>query len=184
VRRLLQGVAVCVLASLVGLFVWQLAHRHDGSDFVAAVDRGSDPPAPAFTLPYLRSDTGELSLVSLRGEPAVLNFWASWCDPCRQEAGSLDELASKWTSRGVRFVGVDAQDAPDSALAFAQQNGVSYTLVHDSGSEVKDRYGVTGFPETFVLDRRGRAVAHFDGPIVDNVVPQFEAALRRAGARA
>jgi cytochrome c biogenesis protein CcmG/thiol:disulfide interchange protein DsbE len=172
-----------VLASLVGLFAWQLAHRHAGRDFAGAVDRGSTPVAPSFTLPLLDA-SGELELASLRGRATVVNFWASWCPPCHEEAPSLNRLSRQWEPRGVRFVGVDMNDASDSARRFARENGLRFTLVRDAGATVKDRYGVTGPPETFVLDRGGRAVAHFVGPIVDDVVPRFEAALRRAGATA
>jgi cytochrome c biogenesis protein CcmG/thiol:disulfide interchange protein DsbE len=181
VRRLLQGVALAVLASLVGLFVWQLAHRDAGRDFVGAVESGKRPAAPGFDLPLLAAD-GQLDLADLRGRPAVVNFWASWCPPCREEAPALNRLARQWQARGVRFVGIDFNDASDSARSFARRHDVRYTLLRDTDSRVTDRYGVTGPPETFVLDRRGRAVAHFAGPIVDDVLPRFVAALQRAAA--
>jgi cytochrome c biogenesis protein CcmG/thiol:disulfide interchange protein DsbE len=171
---------VCVLAALVGLFVWQLAHRNAGSDFAGAVDNGKRPLAPAFDLPLLTGG-GTLSLAALRGSPAVVNFWASWCPPCGQEAQSLNRLAQQWGGRGVRFVGIDFNDASDSARSFARKNDVRYTLLRDT-QDVKDTYGVTGPPETFVLDREGHAVAHFDGPIVGSLEPAFVAALHRAGA--
>ena len=179
-RRLLQAGAVVLLAALVGLFVWQLAHRNAGRDFAGAVDQGKRPLAPAFDLPRL-AGSGNVSLSALRGSPAVVNFWASWCPPCGEEARSLNRLAQQWGARGVRFVGIDFNDAGDSARAFARKNDVRYTLVRDV-EDVRDSYGVTGPPETFVLDREGRAVAHFDGPIVSSVVPAFVAALHRAGA--
>jgi cytochrome c biogenesis protein CcmG/thiol:disulfide interchange protein DsbE len=181
VRRLLQAVALAVLGSLVGLFVWQLAHRDAGRDFVGAIQGGQRPVAPGFDLPLLAA-SGQLQLAALRGRPAVVNFWASWCPPCKEEAPSLNRLAQQWGARGVRFVGIDFNDASDSARSFARRNDVPYTLLRDTDSRTKDRYGVTGPPETFVLDRSGHAVAHFAGPIVDEVVPRFVAALRAAGA--
>jgi cytochrome c biogenesis protein CcmG/thiol:disulfide interchange protein DsbE len=103
---------------------------------------------------------------------------------CVAEAPDLDALAAKWGSV-VRFVGVDTADARSDAISFARHHGMRYALVHEAGDSIKSAYGVSALPETFVLDPRGRAIAHFAGVISGDAgdVTAFEQALRRAGAR-
>ena len=173
-RRLLTGAAVALLAALVLLFAVGLRDRNAGRDFVRAVQDGKKPAAPHFDLAEL-DGPGRLTVADLAGRPAVVNFWASWCVPCREEAGVLNAAAGRWQGR-ARFVGIDSDDLGEDARAFARRYRVAYPLVKDSGS-VKDRWGVTGFPETFVLDAQGRAVAHFGGPVDDEDV---ENALEQA----
>jgi cytochrome c biogenesis protein CcmG/thiol:disulfide interchange protein DsbE len=181
VKRLLQAGAVAVLASLIGLLVWQLAHGSQGRAFASAVDRGDRPAAPQFALPRLDAP-GKLSLAALRGRPVVVNFWASWCVGCKAEVDNLDALAAKWSPH-VSFVGVDSQDFRSDARSFARRYDVRYPLVHEVGDDTQHRYGVNQLPETFVLDGRGHAVAHFAGAIASSdTVRQLEDALRRAGA--
>jgi cytochrome c biogenesis protein CcmG/thiol:disulfide interchange protein DsbE len=163
VKRALQLGALGVLGGLIGLLGWQLIH-HPGHNFALAVDRGHDPAAPAFDLPRLGAP-GKVSLASFHGRPTVINFWASWCVGCKDEAANLDQLARRWQPRGVAFVGIDAEDLGGDAQAFARRFDVRYLLLHDTHT-VKDDYGVTKYPETFVIDRHGRATAHFAGPIV------------------
>jgi cytochrome c biogenesis protein CcmG, thiol:disulfide interchange protein DsbE len=177
VRRLVTGGAVAVLAALVALFGWQLLHGSAGRDFQAAVDAGKSPTAPAFSLPAL-SDGRDVTLASLRGRPVVVNFWASWCVDCKVEAPALQAIAARWRPRGVAFLGIDSNDFSVDARHFARRYGSAYPLLTDTAN-IDERYGVTGFPETFVIDPRGRAVAHFDGPVSADQVAQ---ALRRAGA--
>jgi thiol-disulfide isomerase/thioredoxin len=105
--------------------------------------------------------TGQhLSLAAYRGETIVLNFWGSWCAPCRAEAPALGQLARQLHSRGVRFVGVDIRDEPDSALAFMQQFNVDYPSISDPSDEIALEFRATvppaDIPTTLVIDRDGR----------------------------
>ena len=109
---------------------------------------------------------GETTLASLRGQVVILNFWASWCDPCKDEAPILEDYWQREAQpAGVAMVGIDTQDITDDARAFATTYGLTYPLVHDDGSDVSRAYGVSAFPETFVLDAQGRAVAWFPGAV-------------------
>ena len=173
-QKLLTGAALTVLAALVVLFAVRLGDRDEGREFRAAASAGELPAAPLFDLPRLDAG-GRLTLASLRGKPAVINFWASWCDPCRDEAPTLNAGAARY-GREAAFVGVNSDDLSDDARAFARAESVPYALVKDTGG-VKRSWGVTGFPETFVLDARGRAVAHFSGPIEEGDLAD---ALRQA----
>lgn len=111
-------------------------------------------PAPDFTLP--RFDGGELRLQELRGKVVFLNFWASWCPPCRAEARTLEAAWQKYKNAGVVFVGVNIQDKEPDARAFLEEFGITYPNVIDRGNRVAIDYGVWGIPETFFIDREGR----------------------------
>jgi cytochrome c biogenesis protein CcmG/thiol:disulfide interchange protein DsbE len=121
-------------------------------------------PGPAFSLPTLDDPDERLSLTDLRGKPAVLNFWASWCDPCRDEAEVLARGAREHRDR-ITFLGVAILDGRESALEFIDRFDVPYRSVRDARGLVAKRYGVTGVPETVFVDARGNVVGSFIGAI-------------------
>jgi cytochrome c biogenesis protein CcmG, thiol:disulfide interchange protein DsbE len=153
-----QLVALVAVAGLLGLLVWRLTHQ-------------SHPPkiggaAPIFTLRRIDAP-GSLALRSLRGKAVVLNFWASWCVPCKGEAKLLEQASRQYGKQGVVFLGVDYNDVTSDARTFLAHHGVTYPTVHDTGT-VGTRYGLTGVPETYFIDRRGRLVGfHIVGTIQD-----------------
>lgn len=111
-------------------------------------------------------DGGRLDLAGLRGQVVVLNFWASWCGPCKQETPRLEAAWRRWRSRGVVLLGVDVLDFSGDARGFMRRYHVSYPVVHDGGGTTVGPYGLTGYPETFFLDRKGRLVGrHVAGPV-------------------
>ena len=151
----LQALSVAVVAGLLALLVWKVVHQGKGA--AGELAEGKTPPAPHFDL--ARIDTsGKLSLASLRGKVVVLNFWASWCAPCKSEAPRLEAAWKRYRSQGVVVVGVDAQDFTGDARRFIRKHGLTYPNVHDGPGNVLPKYGVTGFPETYFVDRRGRLV--------------------------
>jgi cytochrome c biogenesis protein CcmG/thiol:disulfide interchange protein DsbE len=119
-----------------------------------------------------------VSLLELRGTPVVMNFWASWCIPCGREAPRLN--ASARTHRGeVLFLGIDVKDFSSDARRFLRKHNVNYVSVRDGGGGVYDDYGLTGLPETYFLDRRGRIVAHVLGEISrEQIEDGVQSALR------
>lgn len=153
VRLALQAAAVALLAALIALFARSVL---EGSATVAAeLNDGQRPAAPNFSLPSL-DGKGDVALKSFRGKVVVLNFWASWCPPCRVEAPQFNLIQREYARRGVAVVGVDSQDFASDARAWARELHVSYPLVHDSSNDVTNRWGVTsGFPVTFVINRAG-----------------------------
>jgi cytochrome c biogenesis protein CcmG/thiol:disulfide interchange protein DsbE len=167
VRRLAQGTAVAVVLLLLALLVWDVAHNHAGK-VAKEVDSGHVYKAPLFTRPLVNGN-GELSLLSLRGKVLVVNFWQSYCAPCTTEAPTLAAAARQWrNAKDVVFLGIDVQDLRGPARAFMKRFGITYPNVSDDGSLV-GRFGVTGYPETFFVDRRGRvvpvpSVGHIVGP--------------------
>ena len=151
-----QGVAVGLVALLFILLAWTLL-TDEGGDLAAAAARGERPQAPDFTLERLDRE-GELTLSSLRGKAVVLNVWASWCIPCKDEAPALQKTYEKYRAQGLTVVGIDAQDFRGDARSFAKRFGVTYPVVYDGSGSTLGKWGVTGFPETFFVDRSGRLV--------------------------
>jgi cytochrome c biogenesis protein CcmG/thiol:disulfide interchange protein DsbE len=166
-RRALQGVALAAVAGLLGLLVWDLAHGEPGAGFVSRVEAGKRPPAPALVLRRLGtgSTASKLDLASLRGKTVVVNFWASWCHPCKQEAPRLESAWQRYRDRGVVVLGVDAQDVAKDGRRFVAKHGLTYSNLADGAGSSLGHWGVTGFPETFFIDREGRATGHVSGEI-------------------
>jgi cytochrome c biogenesis protein CcmG/thiol:disulfide interchange protein DsbE len=134
---------------------------------------GRTPPAPQFALARLDAP-GKLKLASLRGKVVVLNFWASWCAPCKSEAPRLEAAWRRYRGRGVVVIGVDGQDFSGDAKRFIRKHGITYPNVHDGPGNIGTKYGVTGFPETYFVDRGGRLVG-------DRVVGEVSADKLTAG---
>lgn len=159
-----QAIAVAAVVGLLALLVWKVVFGSSGGA-AAALSQGKSPVAPPFDLPRV-DGPGRLSLVSLRGKPVVLNFWASWCIPCKQEAPVLEREWREHRGQGVVFLGVDAQDFLQDARRFERRYGITYPSVYDGRGSTLGRYGVTGFPETYFVDRQGRLVGErVVGPI-------------------
>lgn len=168
-----QVVALAAVAGLLALLVWRLTHQQH------APKVGS--PAPVFTLGRL-TGPGSVDLASLRGRPVVLNFWASWCIPCKSEAKVLEQAWQRYKGQGVAFVGVDFHDVTGDARRFVAAHGLTFPMVEDgSGDVTSGRYGVSQVPETYVVGRTGRIVVHIAGPIT---TPSFAGEFRRAVALA
>jgi cytochrome c biogenesis protein CcmG, thiol:disulfide interchange protein DsbE len=121
--------------------------------------------APAFSAPRLDGN-GTLALADLRGRPVVLNFWASWCEPCLDEAAMFEKANRDFGDR-VAFVGVDVRDDREDALKFVSQYGLDYPHVRDEDLSIYEDYGLTGQPETFFIDSGGTIVAHVNGPLFE-----------------
>jgi cytochrome c biogenesis protein CcmG/thiol:disulfide interchange protein DsbE len=120
-------------------------------------------PAPGFVLRAL--DTGErVSLEDLKGRPVVINFWASWCGPCRQEHPVLEWGAREYGAQAV-FLGVVFEDTEDNARQFLQQYGASFPQLVDPRSRMAVDYGVAGVPETYFIDPQGNIRGKHVGPI-------------------
>lgn len=109
-------------------------------------------PAPDFTLPTL--DGAEFTLSALRGTPVVLNFWATWCGPCRAEMPELQSASERYEPR-IRIIGVDQGESPEVVQAFMDELGVTFTVPLDADMEIGNRYRIIGMPTTFFIDKEG-----------------------------
>jgi cytochrome c biogenesis protein CcmG/thiol:disulfide interchange protein DsbE len=189
-----QALALVAVAALLGLLIWRVAHQDAGAKLVDEIAAGDRPQAPDFSLRPLWSEAegatprlraairrGTVSAADLTGRPTVVNVFASWCIPCKDEAPYLEQV---WRSRradGLVVLGLDARDFRSDARNFARRYDITFPLVYDGPGNTLPHYGVTGFPETYVLDREGRVVEAFVGAINSD---EDHARLRSAVARA
>ena len=173
--RVARAAAAVAVLALLGLLVWDVTHSNKGG-VAAKVDRGHVVAAPKTSLPWFGRG-GSFDLAAYRGKVVVLNFWASWCVDCKLEAKTLREAAAKWGGKVV-FVGVDGSDLTSAARGYMNRYRVNYPVVRDIGGHAQSDWGVTGFPETFFVDRQGRVIPpHVNGPIP---ATDLNAAIRRA----
>jgi cytochrome c biogenesis protein CcmG/thiol:disulfide interchange protein DsbE len=161
--RVVRAAAAAVVLALLGLLVWDVTHSGHGG-VAAKVDKGDVVAAPKTELPFFGT-TGKFDLAAYRGKVVVLNFWASWCVDCKLEARTLHDAAARWKGK-VDFIGVDGSDLSGAAREYMHRYDVNYRVVRDVGGGAQSAWGVTGFPETFFVDRQGKVIPpHVNGPI-------------------
>src|SRR3954467_10713496 len=149
-RMTAQVVALATVAVLLVLLIWHLTHQPEHAK--------AGETAPTFVLQRLDHDD-VLDLSALRGKGVVLNFWASWCEPCKREAKTLEESWRRYRGRGLVVLGVDANDVDSDARRFMQAHGITYPVVRDSnGSIAANSYNVSDLPMTFFINRKGLLV--------------------------
>jgi cytochrome c biogenesis protein CcmG/thiol:disulfide interchange protein DsbE len=163
-----RGLVTVVIAAtaLVALLVYGLVAVGESTTIDDAVKRGERPVAPDRRLPRLGGGDG--SIGDLKGKPVVLNFWASWCDPCKDEAPALVKAHKQLSAAGGTVLGVTVDDASPDSLKFMADHGLKFPSLRDVEGELGEDYGRTGVPETFVIDRDGRVVAISRGMIDDD----------------
>ena len=156
-------VIACVVA-LVGLLTYGVVSNEPTREIDEAVARGERKAAPALELPRL-SGGGRASLSDYRGKVVVLNVWASWCEPCKAESPLLERWHKRMAPRGGLVLGVDTLDVTSDALDFIDEYGLTYPMLRDKDGDAIRKLGVVAYPETFVIDRRGRIAASERGPV-------------------
>lgn len=139
--------------------------------------------APDFSVVTL--DGESLNLQQFRGSIVLVNFWATWCPPCREELPSLERLYRKLRPQGLSLVAISVDERPEPVRALLRTYEVSFPVALDRDARIPSLYGVTGYPETFVVDSTGTVIRHFIGPQEwdsEPILRFFEDLLRRAGA--
>jgi cytochrome c biogenesis protein CcmG/thiol:disulfide interchange protein DsbE len=167
VKRSAVPIVVAVLsAALVGLLVYGVVARRDDTSLDSAVKKGQRPAAPGarVALPAL-DGSGRQSLAQLRGKVVVLNFWASWCGPCENEAPMLERAQQRLVSSGGTVLGVTYKDDADASRDFVKKYKLTYPSLRDDRLDLAPKYGTTKLPETFVLDKDGHVVAMSRGEV-------------------
>jgi cytochrome c biogenesis protein CcmG/thiol:disulfide interchange protein DsbE len=189
VRRIVFAVlAAIIVGGFIALLVVGLTAGDVDTSIDSAIAKGELKEAPEFTLPVLangaavgKRDGEPLSLSELRGRPVVVNFWASWCDPCEREAPILEDAWRSARGRGAVVLGIDVQDLSGNALDFIAEYGQTYPHVRDKSDDTYRAYGLTGIPETFFLDRAGRVRVHWVGEInADQIADGLDVILPEA----
>jgi cytochrome c biogenesis protein CcmG, thiol:disulfide interchange protein DsbE len=166
VRRSPVPFVVVAAAAVLALLVYGFVTVGESATIDNAVARGERPPAPDRTLPRLGG--GEGSVGELRGRPVVLNFWASWCDPCRDEAPALERAQARLEEAGGTVLGVTVDDASADSARFVDEHDISFPSLRDVDGALGRDYGRGGVPETFVIDREGRVAAVHRGMVDDS----------------
>jgi cytochrome c biogenesis protein CcmG/thiol:disulfide interchange protein DsbE len=159
-RRIPWGqIAIFALVlGLLALVAFQM--RRNGP--LAAGPVGAGEMAPPFEITTFDGQT--LKLADLRGQVVVVNFWASWCIPCEQEAAELENTWRRYKDKGVVFIGVDYVDTETAAKAFMQRFDITYPNGPDLGTRISQAYRIKGVPETYVVDKTGRLAFVKIGP--------------------
>ena len=177
ILRAVQGLALLVVAALLGLLIWRVAHGTGGGRLVNDIAAGKRPAAPDFRMkpiwpraagatPRLRAAVarGRVTAADLEGRTTVVNVFASWCLPCKDEAPVLAAAARRHAGR-VQFVAFDFQDFDGDGRSFLRRYGNDFAALHDGDGHVAQSWGATGVPETYVLDATGRLVSHQPLPV-------------------
>ena len=180
-RALLRPFPAAVMlavAAVLGILAYGVTSSGRSETIDDALAEGRSVPTPALTLPRLEGDASA-SLSDYRGRVVVLNFWASWCVPCREESPLLQRWHERIRSQGGTVLGVNVLDVRSDALAFMREYRLAYPMLRDGSGDSGKAFGVVGYPETFVIDRRGRIVAVTRGPVDDadlrrHVLPLLE----------
>ncbi|MBI4337469.1 MAG: TlpA family protein disulfide reductase [Chloroflexi bacterium] len=157
---IIVGVVIGVVA-LVGLMAWGMANRQPATGRSGFTRVGK--PAPDFALTLFGG--GDFQLAQQRGKPVIINFWASWCVPCREEAPLLERTWRAYRDKGVVFVGVDIQDSESDARAYLREFNNTYPNGPDFSGKVTIDYGVVGIPVTFFVSKDGVIARRFVGAI-------------------
>jgi cytochrome c biogenesis protein CcmG, thiol:disulfide interchange protein DsbE len=155
-----QVASVGLVAALLGLLVWKVV-QNDRTNVASSFTKGHVTKPVDFDLKRLNGD-GSLQLSSLRGKVVVVNFWASWCDPCKSEAPRFQSAFERYGNR-VAFVGVDTADYSADAGRFLDRYGVTYPNVRDPDRSVLGKYGGLPIPRTFVISPNWRVTGYIFG---------------------
>ena len=131
-----------------------------------AAGQRPDDTAPTFAMASLESDDVIIDLADRSGTPIVLNFWASWCIPCRREMRAFETVHREYSGR-VAFIGINHQDSRDDALDLVAETGVTYPSVHDPQGVIAFDYDVLGLPTTVFIDADGRIAGHHTGELTE-----------------
>jgi len=159
---------VAGVAGLIGLLAYGVASESPDKSV-------EGEPAPEIELPPLEGGP-ERSLDDWRGQVVVLNYWASWCEPCREESPLLERWHQKISQRNATVLGIDVLDVTSDAQDFIEEFGLTYPQLRDKDGSTQDDFGIVAYPETFVIDREGRIAASRRGPVDEefmraNVLP-------------
>ncbi|MFY9264398.1 MAG: TlpA disulfide reductase family protein [Solirubrobacterales bacterium] len=149
---------IFAVAALLALLIYGVAEKGAGGRFDDAVAQGRREAAPIRAVRRLGSDQ-TTSLADFRGKVVLLNFWASWCQPCRVEAPAIERAYRRYRDRGFVVIGANVDDLTKDAREFAREFGISYPIVRYRSADATDDFGARRLPESFVIDRRGRVVA-------------------------
>lgn len=160
----MRWVAIAVAALLVGLLAYGVASQGTDQTIDSALRKGDHVDPPTASLPRLQGGSSA-DVTDFKGKVVLVNFWASWCPPCKDELPLLEQTQQRMAAKGGTVLGINTRDPADDALAALHRYGVTYPNLKDGSGDYAERWGITGQPESYLLDRDGRVVAHAIGPV-------------------
>jgi cytochrome c biogenesis protein CcmG/thiol:disulfide interchange protein DsbE len=169
-----SSIAVLAVLAVVGLLVFGLVSK--GSSGLDVGDPAPDPPLPRL------EGGGTGSLGEYRGRWVLVNFWASWCVPCRAEAPALEDFQRRYGGPKFTVLGVDTRDLSGDGRAFVREYEVGYPQLRDGDGDAAHQYGTTGVPESFLVDPRGKLRLHAVGPVSEEYLSEQVAPLLPGGS--
>jgi cytochrome c biogenesis protein CcmG, thiol:disulfide interchange protein DsbE len=173
--RIRSVIAILVAVAVIALLVFGLVSK--GNSRLAV---GADAPSP--TLPKL-DKSGSGSLKEYRGKWVLVNFWASWCLPCQDEAPALTKFQSEYGGKNFTVLGIDTQDISDDGTKFAKEFDLNYPLLHDGNGDNSHEFGTTGVPENFLIEPNGKMAWDEAGPVDGKILEEHVAPLLPAKAK-
>jgi cytochrome c biogenesis protein CcmG/thiol:disulfide interchange protein DsbE len=176
----MRWVVIGVAACLVGLLTYGVVSQGTDTSIDAALAQGKRAEAPAGSLPRLGGG-GSGSVDDQKGKVVLVNFWASWCPPCTQELPLLQRTQHKMAAAGGTVLGINTRDATEDALGFVHKYGLTFPSLRDGSGDFAEKWGLTGYPESFLLDTHGRIAAARRGPIDQRWVDEHVLPLLRNG---
>jgi peroxiredoxin len=145
-------IIVCIFLAAVFVGIRQGIWRYQAAESAKPMEGFS---APKFTLPDLNGNEVVLTQVTAKNKVTVINFWATWCPPCRAEIPDLKNLYQKYSQKGLTILAINMQEQPQTVKTFARGNGMTFPVLTDTSGKVGDLYQIVSLPNTFIVDQRG-----------------------------
>lgn len=164
-----SSIAVLAVLAVVGLLVFGLVSK--GSSGVAVGEVAPDSPLPRL------EGGGSGSLADYRGRWVLVNFWASWCEPCKEEAPALEEFQRQHGDGSFTVLGIDSRDLSDDGRAFVREYGLSYPQLRDGDGDMAHEFGTTGVPENYLIGPNGKVRLLVRGPVTEEYLRESVAPL-------